>query len=107
YVRDYVRPAADVILVSMREHEGFHLAPFLFQPRQIRNDQIDTELVGVGKHDTSVDDDRGVAPRDRHHVHAELSEAAERDDLERARRDGRSGLNHSEPSKRTAVSPRK
>ena len=38
---------------------------------------------GLGEHDAGVDEDGRVAAGDDHHVHAELAEPAERDQLER------------------------
>src|SRR5919198_1478560 len=53
-VWNQMRHPADVILVPMSQHEGRD-APFLLQVREIRNDQIDAEQVGVGKHHACVD----------------------------------------------------
>ncbi len=58
---------------------------------QVGDDQVDAELVGIREHDARVDEDGGVLPRHGHHVHAELAEASERDDLERRRRHVRYG----------------
>ena len=76
---------ADVIFVAVRQHERRD-APFLLQVGQIRNDQIDAEQFGIGKHDAGVDDDRRVAPGERQHVHAELAETAERNNFEHQQR---------------------
>jgi hypothetical protein len=97
--REDVRHAPDVVLVAVGQHECLDLAAPLFEPTEVGDDQVHPELVGVGKHDAGVDDNRGVAPRQRHHVHAELAEAAERDNFERPGRHRRhSGLMHQDPS---------
>jgi hypothetical protein len=81
-VGQHVRHGADVILVTMRQHQGPDLPPFLLEPGQVRGDQVDAELVGIGKHHARVDHNRGLAPRDREHVHPELAEPAEWNDFE-------------------------
>ena len=76
-----MRHGADVILVAVRQHERGG-APFLLQVRQIRNDPIHAEQLGIGEHDAGVDDNRRLAPGERQHVHAELAESAKRNDFE-------------------------
>ncbi len=80
--RHHVRHAADVVLVTVGQHECLDLVAAGFQVGAVGDDQIDAELVGIREHDTGIHDDRGVLPGQRHHVHAELAEAAERDDFE-------------------------
>jgi len=79
--RRHVRHGADVILVTVRQHERGS-APFLLQVRQVRNDPVHAQQLGVGEHDACVDEDRRLAPREREHVHAEFAESAERNDFE-------------------------
>ena len=93
--RHHVRHGADVILVAVREDERLDLVAPRLDVGEVRDDQVDAQLVGVREHDAGVDEDGRVLPRHGHHVHAELAEAAERDDLERRRRHvGYSGLIH-------------
>ena len=97
--RHHVRHGADVILVAVGEDQRLDLLAPRLDEGQVGDDQVDAELVGVGEHDAGVDEDGRVLPRHGHHVHAELAEASEGDDLERRRRHVRySGLIHSEPS---------
>ena len=97
--RQHVRHRADVILVAVRQHERLDLVAPRLDVGHVGNDQIDAELIGIREHDAGVDEDRGVLPRHRHHVHAELADAAQWDDLERRRSHVRhGGLIHSEPS---------
>ena len=97
--RQHVRHGADVILVAVRQDQRLDLAAPRLEVGQVGDDQVDAEQIGVGEHDAGVDEDGRVLPRDGHHVHAELAEAAKRHDLERRRRHVRyGGLIHSEPS---------
>jgi len=80
-VRQHVRHRADVILVAVRQHERGG-ASFLLQVREIGNDPIHAEQLGIGKHDAGVDNDRCLAPGERQHVHPEFAESAEWNDFE-------------------------
>ncbi len=79
--RQHVRHGADVILVAVRQHQRGDAV--LLQLPQVRNDQVDAEQLRLGEHHARIDEDGRVAAGDDHHVHAELAEPAERDDLER------------------------
>src|SRR6266446_6126078 len=57
-------------------------AAFLLQVREIGNDPIHPEQLGIREHDAGVDDHRGFTPGERHHVHPELAESAKRNDFE-------------------------
>src|SRR5439155_5523848 len=81
--RRHVRHATDVILVTVREDERSGAA-LLLQIGEVWNNAIDPEELGVGEHDTSIDDDRRLAPGKGEHVHAELTEPAERNHFEHA-----------------------
>ena len=71
-----IRDRADVVLVAVGQHQR-RGAALLLQIREIRNDQIDAQQLGIGEHDAGVHHDGRVAPREREHVHAELAESAE------------------------------
>jgi hypothetical protein len=92
--RQHVRDGADVILVPVREHERGDFV--LLQLPQVRDHEVDAEQLRLREHDAGVDQDRGRAARHDHHVHAELAESPERDQLERRHvsRDGRSVGDH-------------
>jgi len=79
-VRQDVRHAADVVFVTVRQHERGG-AVLLLQVRQVGDDPIDAEQFGIREHHPGVDDDRRLAPCQREHVHAELAEPAECDDF--------------------------
>ena len=79
--RHDMRHGADVIFVTVRQHQRGGTA-FLVQVREIRDDAVHAQHVGIGKHDPGVDDDRRLTPAERQHVHAELAESAKGYDLE-------------------------
>ena len=54
------------------------------QVPDVRNDEIDAEHLLVGEHETRVDDEDVVPHLDREHVLADLADAAEGDDPQRA-----------------------
>ncbi len=69
---------ANVIFVAVRQHNGPDVRAILLQIRDIRNHQIDAQKFRFGEHHARVDDDDVVTEPQRHHVHAEFAEAAER-----------------------------
>ena len=72
---------ADVIFVPVREHERGD-APLLLKVREVGNDPIHAEQIGIREHDPGVDHNRGLAPTEGQHVHAELAESAKGHDFE-------------------------
>ncbi len=82
-VRQHVCDRADVILVAVRQNQRLNLV--LLERTQVRDDQVDPEELWLGKHHARVDQDGGLAAGDHHHVHAELAQPPERDQLERRR----------------------
>jgi hypothetical protein len=70
-----VRDGADVVFMAVRQHKGGS-APFLLQVREVRNNPIHTQQLGVREHDAGVDDDRRLAPRQGQHVHSKLAKSA-------------------------------
>ena len=83
--RHEVRQPADVILVAVREEDGGHLVAEALEVRQVGHDEVDAEQIGLGEHHAGIDNDRRVAARDRHRVHAELAQAAKRHHVDRQR----------------------
>ena len=86
-VRQQIGHGPDVVLVPMREHERRHA--LLLQLGQVGNDEIDAEDLAFRERHAGIDDETRVAAHEGHEVHAELSEAPERDDFNR--RTGRGG----------------
>ena len=77
-----IRHGPDVVLVAVRQHEGGHAAARGRQSAEVRDDEVDTGQLGLGKHHAGVHEDRRVAPGHQHHVHAELAEPSERHDFQ-------------------------
>jgi hypothetical protein len=54
----------------------------LREKTEVGDDNVDSEMFLSGKHDSRVDDYTVSALAIEHHVHPELAQAAERDDLD-------------------------
>ena len=81
-----VRERADVILVPVREHDrAHHLLP-LAEVREVRQDEIDAEMLVAREREPGVDDDDRAVRLVDGHVLADLAEAAERNDPAHAHR---------------------
>ena len=78
-VRQQVGDGPDVVFVPVREHERGDAA--LLQVGEVGNDEVDAEELDVGERHPGVDDETRVPVRNRHEVHAEFAEAAQRDDF--------------------------
>ena len=76
------RYAADVIFVAVRQDQAADVGRVLLQIREIGRDDVDAQQLVVREHHPGVHDDDVVAVADGHGVHAELAQAAERDDLQ-------------------------
>ena len=57
-----VRDGADVIFVPVGQNQRLDVVAPRFDEAHVRDDQIHAELVGLGEHDTGVDEDRRVLP---------------------------------------------
>ena len=68
--------------MAVRQHDCAYLRAILLQIRNVRYDQIDAEQFRFRKHHARVDDEDVVAEPQRHHVHAEFAETAERNGCE-------------------------
>ena len=71
-----------MVFVPVREQQRAHMLPVFLEEGQIGRDDIDAQQFGFGKHHSGIDHDDVVAVADGHHVHPELAESAERDDLQ-------------------------
>ena len=80
-LRQQKRHAADVVFVAVGQDQAADVLAVLLQIGEIGRDDIDAQQFGVGEHHPGVDDDDVVAVADGHAVHAELAQAAQRDDL--------------------------
>jgi len=77
------RQPADVVLVRVRQHD--RLNALVGEVAEVRQDQVDAEVLVARERDAGVDDDPLVAELVDGHVLADLAEAAERDDPEGVR----------------------
>ena len=73
---------SDVVFVTMRENNGANALAVLNQIGNFRNNNIDAEKFGLGKHQARVNDDDVVAPAHGHAVHSELAQAAQGDNVQ-------------------------
>ena len=76
------RNGADVILMSVGQDQGADVFAMLLQVGEIRRNNVHAKEFRVGEHHSRVDYDDVVTVADRHRVHPELAESAERDDLQ-------------------------
>src|SRR6266542_3307044 len=70
---------ANVVLVSMGEHNGTNPLPILHEIGNVGNDDIHAQQLGFREHHAGVDNNDVVAPAHRHAIHAEFAETAEGD----------------------------
>ncbi len=82
-VGQYVSDRADVVLVPVSKDQRRDRE--LLERPEVGDDQIDAEQLRLGKRDAGIDKNGRLAARDDHHVHAELADAAEWNDLQRRR----------------------
>ena len=71
-----------MVLMTMREKDGFDFALVLQQICNVGNDDVNAEEFLVWKHDAGINDDDGSVRPECHHVHAEFAEPAQRNDFE-------------------------
>src|SRR5690606_1657549 len=72
-----VRQAADVVLVSMGEEDGFELFAIRLDVGDVRDDEVDAEHILFREHEPGINGDHVVATFQEHHVLADLTETAE------------------------------
>ena len=71
---------ADVVLVAVGDHKGPDLVDILLQVGRVRNDQVNSQHVILGKSQAAVHDHNAVPVFKCSDVHPDLLESAERDD---------------------------
>ena len=71
-----------MVLVAVREHDARHAA--VAQVAEVRQHEVDAEVLVAREGEPGVDDDDLVAVLVDGHVLPDLAEAAERDDAERS-----------------------
>src|SRR5690242_11795697 len=80
-----VRQRADMVFMSVRQHDGMNFRTVLLQVGNIRDDEINAQKLGLGEHHAGVNDDDVVTEPQDHHVHAEFAEPAKRNSGKRVR----------------------
>jgi hypothetical protein len=104
------RHAADVVLVSVREHDAVDVVEAVPEGCEVREDQVDSGLFLFREKDAAVDDQQPAAVLDDRHVAADLAEAAERGDSQTAfdelRRQAEFGMRMTQKTLLTKRAPR-
>ena len=98
---EQVGNGADVVLVSVREHDADDVVEPALDRLEVGQDQVDARLVLLGEEHAAVDDEELAAVLEDGHVAADLAEAAERRHAERAGFEGGRvvyGAGHQSPS---------
>jgi hypothetical protein len=80
---DHMRDGTDVIFMTVGQDQRFNVTAVRIERREIWNDEIDAEELRLGEHDTGIYEERRLPAGDEQHVHAELAETAERNDINR------------------------
>src|ERR1700682_3356535 len=75
---------ADVVLVAVGQHDGLDLRGAVDKVADVGNDEVDPEHLLLGEHQAGVHDEDATVVLDRHHVQADLTQAAKGDDLQGA-----------------------
>ena len=93
-VAQQVRQRTDVILVAMGGYATNDVVGTLEQPGEVGKDQVDTEHVGVGEHQATVDQEQRALEFEYGTVATDITEPSEERDVNR-------GFTHERPSRTT------
>ena len=94
---EQVREATDVVLVAVGGDAADHAVGVLPQPGEVREDEVDTEVLELGEHEPAVEHQQLVLALEDHAVAADLAEAAEEGDGDWCCHGGVSGGQASRP----------
>ena len=83
---------ADVVLVPVGEDDGVDVVEPVLDHPEVREDQVDPRLLGLGEEDTAVDDQQAPGELEHGHVAADLAQPPERHDAQPAVGQGRRSL---------------
>ena len=86
-----VRHGADVVFVAVGQEQRRHGTYLVGDRPHVRDDQVDAEMLRPGEHHAGIHEQVGRTATDGHHVHAELADAAEEQDLDGRRTPGVAG----------------
>ena len=71
-----------MVLVAVRNHKALDLAPVLLQIADVRNHAVNAEHILAREGNAAVHDNNRVVALEGRDIHADLLEAAERNDLD-------------------------
>ena len=77
-----VGDGADVVLVTVGQKQSRQRPDLAGERAHVGDDQVDAEVLGPREHDTGIQQQVGGSATDGHHVHAELADAAQENDLD-------------------------
>src|SRR5687768_3977574 len=72
-----IRDAADVVFVTVGQNDAKKVERNVREVTEIGRDEIDTQQIIAGEHDTGVDYDPLASALKQHGIHAEFAQAAE------------------------------
>ncbi len=81
----HVGQAANVVLVAVGEEDRLELLAVLFDVSNVRDHEVDAEHLLLREHEAGIDGDHVVAVLEQHHVLADLSQTAKRDNAQLCR----------------------
>src|ERR1700722_12811938 len=73
--------ATDMVFVAMGKDDGANVLAVFDEVGNIGYDNVNPQQLGLGKHETGIDDDYVVCPAECQAVHSEFAQPAQRDDL--------------------------
>src|SRR5258708_10628590 len=76
------RQNADVSFVGVRQDDAAHILAIFEQVRNVGDDDVDAQQLGLREHEPGVDHDDVVAQADDHAVHTELAHPAQRNNMQ-------------------------
>ena len=106
--RKYGKPA-DVVFVPVREHDGAHPVGAVLEVAEVRQHEVDAEMLVAREGQACVDDDDVLVQLEDGHVLADLAEPAEGNDAKSRHKEslrGFGGMYFAEPSHAGAAARR-
>ena len=104
-----VRQPADVVFVPVREHDGAHPVGAVLEVAEVRQHEVDAEMLVAREGQACVDDDDVLVQLEDGHVLADLTEPAEGNDAKSRHKEslrGFGGMYFAEPSHAGAAASR-
>ena len=69
-----------MVFVTVRQHDRVEVVPAITEIGEVREDQVNAWLLGLGEQHAAVDDEQPAAVLEHRHVAADLADAAKCDD---------------------------